>query len=68
MHNLINSCGSISPVINEGKEVGLLHHNIQNAIHNYYLERKHQSLTIEFTDFVNMIKQYKTKKYGFYKY
>jgi hypothetical protein len=50
-YNLINRCGSVSPAINEGKEVGLLRHNIKNAIHNYYPERK-QSLTIEFTDCV----------------
>jgi hypothetical protein len=29
--NLINSCGSVSPAINEGKEVGLLPHNIQKC-------------------------------------
>jgi hypothetical protein len=54
---LINSCGSVSPAINERKETGLLRHNIKNAINNYYPERKHQFLTIEFTDFVNMIKR-----------
>jgi hypothetical protein len=44
-YNLINSCGSVSPAINEGKEVGLLHYNIQkNAILSYYPEIKHQSL------------------------
>jgi hypothetical protein len=61
-YNLIISCGSASPAINEGTEDGLLRHNKKNAIHNYYPERKHQSGRIEFTDFVNMIKRYKTIK------
>jgi hypothetical protein len=31
MYNLINSCGSVSPAMNEGKELGLLRHNIQKS-------------------------------------
>jgi hypothetical protein len=56
---LINSCGSISPTINQRKEIGLLFHNTvyENAVHIYYPEGKHQPLTLESTNFLNMIKR-----------
>jgi hypothetical protein len=40
MYNLFNSCGSVSPAINEGKEVGLLHHDIKNAIQTIIQKEK----------------------------
>jgi hypothetical protein len=44
MYNLINSCGSASPAINEGKEVGLLRHNIQKS-NTQLLSRKKTSVS-----------------------
>jgi hypothetical protein len=35
----------------------------KNTIYNYYPERKYQSLTREFTDFVGVINGYKTTKH-----
>jgi hypothetical protein len=65
MYNLINSCGSVSPAINEGKKLDCCVITYTNAIHSYYPERKHQSLRTEFTDFVNIIKRHNNKKFGF---
>jgi hypothetical protein len=56
-YNLINCCGSILPAINEGKEVGLLHHNIKNAVTHLLSKKKTSLLTVKFMDFVNMIRQ-----------
>jgi hypothetical protein len=44
MCNLINNCGSVSPAINEGKEVGLLGHKIQKC-NTQLLSRKKTSVS-----------------------
>jgi hypothetical protein len=41
-YNLINSCGSVLPAMNKGKEVGLLHHNLQKC-NAHLLSRKKTS-------------------------
>jgi hypothetical protein len=43
-YKLINSCGSVSPTINERKEVGLLRHNIQK-FNTQLLSRKKTSVS-----------------------
>jgi hypothetical protein len=43
-YNLINSCGSVSPAIHEGKEVGLLRHNIKKC-NTQLLSRKKTSVS-----------------------
>jgi hypothetical protein len=43
-YNLINSCGSVSPAINEEKEVGLLLHNIRKC-NTQLLSRKKISVS-----------------------
>jgi hypothetical protein len=43
-YNLINSCGSVSPAINEEKEVELMRHNIQKW-NTHLLSRKKTSVS-----------------------
>jgi hypothetical protein len=38
-YNLINSCGSASPAINEGKDVVLLRHDIQKMQYTIIIQR-----------------------------
>jgi hypothetical protein len=57
MYNLINRRGSVSPEINEGKEVDCCVITYKTAIHNLYPERKYQSLRVEFTDDLNVTKR-----------
>jgi hypothetical protein len=54
-HNLINSYGSESPAINEGRKLDSCVITYKNAIHSYYQKEKGQFLTTEFTDSVNTI-------------